>query len=105
MRYKYRLFHTLSALSVSDTVFYYENMARKGWILTDSGYPFEKYLVGEPQDLYYSVVPKTPGLPVDIKNAGNWNYVAENRCYTIYSSKNKAEKIKEKAEVRIVLHE
>ena len=71
MECKRRLFHTVSLLSISDTVRYYEGLARKGWILTESGWLFEKFHVGEPQDLYYSIVPKAPGIPAGIKNLEN----------------------------------
>lgn len=94
MECKRRLFHTVSLLSISDTVRYYEGLARKGWILTESGWLFEKFRVGEPQNLYYSIVPKAPGIPAGIKNLENWEYVTENRNYTVYSSTNDIEKIR-----------
>lgn len=81
------LFHIYSCMGISDANLYYEKMASKGLILKKSNYYADCFVLGECENIYYSVLPKTYFTLEEKSMDTEWKYLTENRNNYIFISK------------------
>lgn len=81
------LFHVYSCMGISDTNLYYEKMASKGFVLKKSNYYADNFTVGECENIYFSVMPKTYFTLSKKTTDTEWTYLTENRNNYIFISK------------------
>ena len=80
------LFHIYSCFSISDSMRFYEDMARKGFCLDKCNYFADHFVKGKPEKSRFATVPKAyfDHDPTNLING--WDYIAQNRNYYILKS-------------------